>query len=120
MASPLDFSDTELWLIRSTLKERYGAETPVEIADVELRVSPGARELTSCPAAYWEGHGAHFVIVKAGEERYRCQFYYRGYEMFGTGIDEYNDLGDCVISVLQVQADHQQKSGAEAPRNESS
>jgi hypothetical protein len=32
----------------------------------------------------------------------------------GTGIKEYNDLLDCLVSLLQVQADHQRKLNAES------
>ena len=101
-----DLTDTELWIIRATVKERYGKPISVELADTEIRLRPGAKELTVCPAAYWEAGGAHFVIIKTGEDRYRCQFYYRLHQMYGTGIEEYEDLGECVISLLQVQADH--------------
>ena len=101
-----DFTETELWIIRSTVKERYGEPVTVEPAETEIRLWPGAKELTLCPAAYWEGGAAHFIIVKTAESRYRCQFYYRLHQMYGTGIEEYEDLGECVISLLQVQADH--------------
>ena len=101
-----DLTETELWIIRGTVKERYGEPISVELADTEIRLRPGAKELTVCPAAYWEAGGSHFVIIKTGEDRYRCQFYYRLHQMYGTGIEEYEDLGECVISLLQVQADH--------------
>jgi hypothetical protein len=26
--------------------------------------------------------------------------------MFGTGIEEYDDLSECLVTLLQVQADH--------------
>ncbi len=35
----------------------------------------------------------------------RCQFFYRRRQMYGTGIPEYDDLAECVVSLLQVQAD---------------
>ena len=102
-----DFTENELWIIRSTLKERYAQEVPLEPAETEIRLRSGAKELTVCPAVYWEARGAHFIVVKSGESRYRCQFYYRLHEMFGTGVEEFDDLGDCVITLLQVQADHE-------------
>jgi hypothetical protein len=105
-----DFTETELWIIRSTVEERYGKEVSVDLADTEIRLHPGAKALTVCPAAYWEEGGAHFVIVKTAEDRYRAQFYYRLHQMFGTGIDEYDDIGDCVLTLLQVQADHAAQS----------
>lgn len=105
-----DFTDTEVWTVRTALKERYGTDKSVEFADTELRLSPGARELTQCPALFWEHDDAHFVVVKvdaSSANRFRCQFYYRLHEMFGTGKDEYEDLGDCVMTLLRVQADHE-------------
>ena len=101
-----EFTETELWIIRSAVKERYGRELAIEKADTEIRLHAGAKELTACPAVYWEGGGAHFVVIKTGECRYRAQFYYRLHQMYGTGIDEYDDIGDCVVTLLQVQADH--------------
>ncbi len=101
-----DFTDTELWIIRSTVKERYGRAVSVELAETEIRARPGAKELTVCPAAYWEQEGAHFIVIKTAANRYRCQFYYRLHQMYGTGVEEYEDLGECVITLLHVQADH--------------
>lgn len=102
-----DFASTEMWTVETTLKERYGREVPLEQADIELRLRPGATELTVCPALYWQERGAHFVVVKTGESRYRAQFYYRAHEMYGTGVEEYEDLGECVVTLLRVQADHE-------------
>jgi hypothetical protein len=111
MGNVPDFTENELWLIRTTLRERYGRDVDLELADVEVRVPPGARELTSCPAAFWAERGAHFVIVKTGEGCYRAQFYYRLHQMYGTGVEEFDDLVDCAVTVLRVQADHE-ASGA--------
>ncbi len=101
-----DFTDTELWIIRSTVKERYSTEVPVELAETEVRARPGARELTVCPAVYWERDGVYFVVFKMDDSRYRCQFFYRLHQMFGTGVEEFEDLGECVVTLLRVQADH--------------
>ncbi len=102
-----DLTDTEVWAVRQVLRERYGEEVEPETADTEIRLAPGAKELTLCPALYWEGRGARFVIVKVGESRYRGQFYYRLHQMFGPGIDEFDDIGDCAVTLLRVQADHE-------------
>jgi len=45
-------------------------------------------------------------VFKTGDHNYRSQFYYRVHQMFGTGIEEYDDLSECVVTLLQVQADH--------------
>ena len=106
MSQIADFSESELWVIRTTLAERYNETVQTQLADAELRLDPYSSELTSCPVAYWERDGCHFTVFKTGEHRYRCQFYYRIHQMFGTGIEEFDDLSECVVTLLQVQADH--------------
>ena len=101
-----DLSDSELWIIKSTLEERYGEAPDIQLAETEMRLDPGKTELTACPTVYWEADDCHFVVVKTGDRRYRCQFFYRIHQMYGTGTDSYDDLTECVVSLLQVQADH--------------
>jgi len=113
MAIIPDFNKNEMWIIHDTLKQRYGKEIEVQEVDTELRLNPHSSELTPCPAVYWEAGDAHFVVVKTGEGRYRCQFFYRVHQQFGTGVEEYNDLTECVVTLLQVQADHDAKRQAE-------
>ena len=106
MSAIRDITETEQWIVRTTLKERYGRDVELQYGDAEIRLDPADRELTSCPVVVWEVGGCHFVVMKTGEKRYRCQFYYRGHQQYGTGIDEYDDLSECTVSLLQVQADH--------------
>lgn len=115
-----EFTETELWTIRSTLKERYGKDAPIELADAEVRLHPDDRVLTSCPTVFWSERGANFVLFKVGENQFRCQFFYRASEQFGTGREVYDDLGQCVITLLQVQSDHERdKSLAKSERPKS-
>lgn len=109
MASIADFTDNETWVVEQTLRERYGRSIPVEAADSEIRLHPTDRELTLCPILYWEAGGCHFVIIKTGDKRYRCQFFYRVHEQYGTGVDEYDDLAECAVSLLQSQTDHERR-----------
>ncbi|MES9906186.1 MAG: hypothetical protein ABW168_26340 [Sedimenticola sp.] len=104
-----DITDNENWIIRTTLIERYGEEVELEIADAEIRLQPSDREVSSCPAWVWQWEGCTFIIFKAGDHRYRCQFFYKPYHQFNTGIYEYKDLTECAVSLLQVQADHEAK-----------
>jgi hypothetical protein len=104
-----DFTDTELWVIRQAVSERYRKDIDLQRVDAELRLDPSDRELTLCPGMYWKEQGANFVIFKTGDPAYRCQFFYSVREQYGTGRDEYQDLGDCVMTLLQVQADHETK-----------
>ena len=101
-----DFMENELWIIKTTLEERYGEPVEPMLADSELRLNPYSSALTQCPAACWEHEGCHFVVLKIGDQQYRCQFYYHGHEMFGPDVEEFDDLSECMVTLLQVQADH--------------
>ena len=96
-------------MVEATLKERYGKAVEVQEADVELRLDPAVPELTLCPAHVWKEQGAGFVMSKVGDNRYRCQFFYSVREQYGTGKAEYDDLLDCVVTLLKLQADHEAK-----------
>jgi hypothetical protein len=105
-----DFTDTELWVIRQAVAERFRKEVEIQQADAELRLNPGDRELTLCPVVYWRDDKAQFVIFKTGVQSYRNQFFYSVLKQYGTGRDEYTDIGECVTILLQVQADHAAKN----------
>ena len=83
--------------------------------EVELLLEPDHTDPTPCPALYWNELGAEFVVAKAGYQRFRCQFFYSENEIFGTGRDTYDNLGDCVTNVLQIQADHHGTRAAALP-----
>ncbi len=101
-----DINKTETWIVETTLQERYGRDLDLKLADCDIRLQPSDRELTSVPTFFWAADDCHFVIFKTGEKHYRCQFYYRGFQQYGTGIREYDDLTECVVSLLQAQADY--------------
>ncbi|MGD8908397.1 MAG: hypothetical protein PVF13_03385 [Chromatiales bacterium] len=104
-----DITDSEHWIIETTLVERYGHKVETQIADAEIRLMASDRELSSCPVVYWNEAGCNFIIFKTGSRKYRCQFFYRGYQQYGTGVHEYDDLTECIVSLLQAQADHEAK-----------
>ncbi len=87
-----DFDRKELWLIRGTLKERYGEEREYELADCELQLDPSDPTLTLCPTVFWSARDYNFVVFKVTEQQYHRQFFYGGHEQFGTGQQEYDDL----------------------------
>lgn len=102
-----DMTETEIWAVQNTANERWKNQDPVDlqVVDVEVRINPEDRELVECPAIFWEKDDCHFVIIKTDESRYRCQFFYRNNDQFGTGIPEYDNISECATSLLQVQAD---------------
>ena len=101
-----DFTDAERWCVETALLERYCRKVEVEQAEIELRLDPAMPLLTLCPALYWK-EGAAFVICKVGDGRFRSQFFYSGREQYGTGRQEYDDLAECVVTLLQLQAEHE-------------
>ena len=108
-----EFSDSDMWIVKSTLEERYGSAPEIQFAETEMRLDKSRTELVPCPTLYWEKEGCHFVIVKVGDNRFRCQFFYRVHQQYGTGTETYDDLTECIVTLLQVQADHHAKQRAE-------
>lgn len=106
-----DFTEAEYKHVAALLFDRYGKPVPIQLADSELQLGPGPdpAQLTLCPALYWSERGAHFILCKVAADRYRCQFFYSEAEQYGTGKDEYNDLRECVMTLLQVQSDHERQ-----------
>jgi hypothetical protein len=107
MSAIPDFNGSEIWVIRTTLKERYGKNIEIQLADSELKLNPETPEITWCPTVYWEVTPVSFVIFKTAPERYRCQFFYGDNEFYGTNIEEYDNISECVTTLLQMQADHE-------------
>jgi len=111
MQSPInDFSKEMQEYVSGLLEQRYGHPVDLQVADSELQLNPLYEELTLCPTLYWSERGAQFVVYKVGENIFRCQFFYSPAEQFGTGHDSYDDIETCVVTLLQVQADHESLS----------
>ena len=104
-----DFNSAERWVIESALKERYGRFVPIELADSDLKLDPGAPVLITCPTVFWSERGCNFLIFKTAEDRYRCQFFYSDEEQYGTGRAEFEELAECVGLLLKLQADHEKE-----------
>lgn len=101
-----DFSDTDIWTVQQTLDERWTkSKTEIQLAELEVRLRSADRELSICPALYWEHEESHFVIFKIGRSTYKTQFYYKGREQYGTAVPSFDNVLDCVVTVLQVHAD---------------
>jgi len=112
MSTIPDFTESELSVVRAALQERYPIPPKLEFAESEMRLEAEDRELSICPTLYWQARRCHFVICKTGSERYRNQFFYSVREQYGTGITEYSDLGECVLTLLRLQADHESQRDA--------
>ncbi|MDM8569910.1 hypothetical protein QUF50_10465 [Thiotrichales bacterium HSG1] len=98
-----DFDGSEIWTIRTTLKERYGQHIEVQLADTQVKI--GSDSLW-CPTVYWYVEPVHFVIFKTGLGHYRCHFFYNENEQYGTGIEEFDNISECIVTLLQVEQKH--------------
>ena len=106
MTTTQDFTDAEQWAVSTTLKERWpNQDVGLHLADVEIKMFPHDRELTVCPALFWQVGQTSFIVIKVGERAYRSQFYYKGFQQYGTGKSEFDDIADCITTLLQVHAD---------------
>ncbi len=108
-------TDTERWIVASAVKERYGRDVVIQDVETEIRLYVDDRELTLCPGLYWNEHGCHFVLSKTDDSRYRSMFFYRIRDRFATGREEYDDIGDCVTTLLRMQADEEVKRLSDSP-----
>jgi hypothetical protein len=109
MDSIPDFTEAEQNLVSALLLKRYGKPVPLQQADCELQLRADSEQLTVCPTLYWNERGAHFIVCKVAAGRYRGQFFYSETEQYGTGHNEYGDLENCVVTLLQVQSDHERQ-----------
>ncbi len=104
-----EFTDAERKLAARLLHARYGKAVSLELADSELQLGGDPERLTACPTLYWSERGANFIVCKVGRDRYLSQFFYSETEQYGTGRDGYDELESCIVTLLQVQSDHERQ-----------
>jgi hypothetical protein len=108
MARPIpQFSAREKNLVSQTLVERFGQPIPVQITQSEIQLDLLKEDLTLVPSLTWKEGVCNFVVFKTGDSRFRCQFYYTDTEQFGTDEKEFDNLGDCLLKLLQLQKTHE-------------
>ncbi|MDD5364180.1 MAG: hypothetical protein PHR30_02470 [Gallionellaceae bacterium] len=99
-----DFTEVELRLLDVALRERYGCAVEVQEVETEIRLMPADRELTVCPAVYWEdAERCRFVVSKTALDKFRSMFFWTVKDRFSTGKEEYDNLGDCLVTTLKMQ-----------------
>ena len=102
-----DFSDAEVTAVRQKIERRWpGRVVEIHLADVDLSLDQGAQP-REYPAIFWNVDGCNFLVLKTGRSEYRAEFFYSDMERFGTGIDTFSSLGECALTLLQIQADHE-------------
>ena len=102
---PIDFAESEITTIQNAVDTRWKKDKKkVHLADIEITRTAKDEKTTLCPAAVWETADCTFVVIKVDEFVYKSVFYYLGTKQIDTGISEYNDLSDCVLTLMKVQA----------------
>lgn len=99
----IDFSPTEMDIIKAATSQRW-AEVDLHLADIEITRTALDEKTMLCPAVVWETADCTFVIVKVEAFVYKSVFYYLGTKQIDTGVNEYNDLKDCVLTLMKVQS----------------
>ena len=116
-----DYTEDERNIVLGTANARWRKDpVDIQLADVEVQLDPAKPGRTECPALFWLAGNCSFVIIKTGPDRYRGCFFYRELEQMGTGIEEYDDLQQCVLTLLQAQADHESVRSGTFPENNDS
>ena len=100
------FTLADIEMVRQIVHQRYRVTIQIQLANSELMLNPKRKPRIACPTLYWHVHGANFVVIRSGPDRFRCQFFYTPHNQYGTGQEEYDSLEQCVTTLLQVQADH--------------
>lgn len=109
-----DFTQAELALLQVSLRERFGYDPDVQEVETEIRLNPADRELATCPALYWEDAGCRFVVSKTGVDKFRSMFFWSVKDRFAAGKEEYDNLGDCLMTTLKMQEEAAQHRAEEA------
>lgn len=109
MTGIADFTKEELKIVQESVNERYGHEIELQLADAEIRPDLSVSELTEVPTICRSECDANFIIAKTETQKYRSQFYNRGYQMLGN-------FSSCVITTLQAQAVHENKEDQETDK----
>jgi len=107
MSDTIKFSSQDRRTFLLTLKKRWANdEVSTQMVDVDVRVGESDKDTIKCPAFYWEYAEYHFLLMKTGENKYRPQFFYQDNEEAGVDIVEFDDIGECSMALLKLQANH--------------
>lgn len=107
-----DFSEAELDVIATALKERYGKDVETHLADAEIQLDPDNAEQAVLPVVFWRERDASFLLCKIADKRFTGRFFYTPSELFRTEEKEFNEAGVCILALLMGQADNEaQRAG---------
>ena len=101
----IDFTASEIKLTQELIDNRWrDAKVSINLADIDF-TKTGEDNAKSYPAMVWEDKSTTFVILKMAAFNYKSFFYYLHDKRFDTGVDIYENLHECVDTLLKAQAD---------------
>ena len=107
MDSISNFIPADIETVQQLIYQRYQEMTEIQLADFKFMLDLKPEQGVDCPMLFWHVHGANFAVIGSGRNRFRCQFFYTRHNPYGTGREKYISLEKCVITLLQLRADHQ-------------
>jgi hypothetical protein len=101
----INFTESEIEATKKLVDERWkDKDVSIHLADIEY-TKEGEEAVNLYPALVWEDKSSTFVVLKMGMLSYKSFFYYLKNKRYDTGVLEYNDLNECVTTLMQSQAD---------------
>ena len=101
----INYTQSEIDATKKLIDERWkDKDVTVHLADINYE-KEGEETSQPYPALVWEDKHSTFVVLKMGMLAYKSFFYYLKNKRYDTGVLEYNDLQECVTSLMQSQAD---------------
>ncbi len=100
-----DFNEHEINIAKKLIDNRWkNGNVNIHLADIEY-TKENEESPKPYPALVWEYKVTTFVILKIANLTYKSFFYYKNNKRFDTGVLEYNDLHECVMTIMKAQAD---------------
>jgi hypothetical protein len=106
MSSIPGFSDSELHHVRGMLTQQVKKDVEIQLSNCGLTLAKNPGQPILCPTVHWNANGANFIVYKTGDSCYKTQFFYTPHEQYGPHAEEYNNLCECVATVMQAQSEH--------------
>lgn len=103
MSTIADFSDEQVASLQTKLDKHFGKRVELHQADSEIAPEPDSTEMVVCPVVVWQAADCQFALLRAGEARYRAQFFCQAGDMQTTPQAEFNTLEDCLDALLRAQ-----------------
>ena len=101
----IDYTEQECQAVQQVLNERYNSLIEVHLADCEVQPDKDRNERIERPAIFWSALDCSFVLINMADDEFRGFFFYQPNEHFASSLQTYSNAVNCVIALLQSQAD---------------